>query len=60
MIAMYLVRKHTEHSYPEIGQAFGGRDHSTVINAYKKISWQLRHDVTLQSKVQAIELALGK
>jgi chromosomal replication initiator protein len=60
MIAMYLVRKHTEHSYPEIGQAFGGRDHSTAINAYKKISWRLKHDIVLQSNVQALELSLGK
>lgn len=36
-IAMYLARKHTNHSYDEIGDKFGNRDHSTVIHAQKKI-----------------------
>ncbi len=36
-IAMHLARELTSHSYPEIGEAFGGRDHTTVINAYKRI-----------------------
>src|ERR1043166_4882893 len=34
-IGMYLCRKHTDTSYPEIGSLFGGRDHSTVIHASK-------------------------
>ena len=37
-MAMYLARELTSHSYPEIGDAFGGRDHSTVINACKRIA----------------------
>lgn len=36
-VAMYLCRKLTPRSYPEIGAAFGGRDHSTVIHAKKVI-----------------------
>jgi len=36
-IAMTLARDLTNHSLPEIGDAFGGRDHTTVINAYKRI-----------------------
>ena len=36
-VAMYLSRKHTTNSFPEIGKNFGGRDHSTVMNAVKKI-----------------------
>lgn len=36
-IAMSLARELTTHSYPEIGDAFGGRDHTTVINACKRI-----------------------
>jgi len=40
MMAMYLARKHTGASYSEIGQFFGGRNHSTVISAEKKVeSW---------------------
>ena len=37
MIAMYLARKLTNMSYPEIGSRFGGKDHSTVISAVRKI-----------------------
>jgi chromosomal replication initiator protein len=36
-IAMCLARELTSHSFPEIGDAFGGRDHTTVINACKRI-----------------------
>lgn len=41
MIAMYLCREMTEASFPEIGRAFGDRDHSTVINACKRVKWDL-------------------
>ncbi|MBZ4202037.1 MAG: chromosomal replication initiator protein DnaA, partial [Methylovulum sp.] len=37
-MAMSLARELTSHSYPEIGNAFGGRDHTTVINACKRIN----------------------
>ncbi|HFE46894.1 MAG TPA: chromosomal replication initiator protein DnaA, partial [Nannocystis exedens] len=37
MIAMYLARELTPASFPEIGLRFGGKDHSTVINACKRI-----------------------
>lgn len=36
-VAMYLTRKLTAHSLPEIGAAFGGKDHTTVLHAYKKV-----------------------
>jgi chromosomal replication initiator protein len=40
MMAMYLARKHTGAAYSEIGRYFGGRNHSTVISAEKKVqSW---------------------
>ena len=45
MIAMYLSRELTGASFPEIGMRFGGKDHSTVINACKRIS-ALEHDDT--------------
>ncbi|MBI5610444.1 MAG: chromosomal replication initiator protein DnaA [Deltaproteobacteria bacterium] len=60
MMAMYLTRKHTSMSYPEIGRVFGGRDHTTVIHACQKIDWQIKTDASLQSAVQSIETALGK
>ena len=37
MVAMYLARKHTSASYSDIGQYFGGRNHSTVVAAEKKV-----------------------
>jgi len=40
-IAMYLCRELTDLSLPKIGQTFGGRDHTTVMHAYRKISEQM-------------------
>lgn len=48
-IAMYLSRELTDLSLPRIGQQFGGRDHTTVIHAHKKISEQLEHDAELKN-----------
>jgi chromosomal replication initiator protein len=42
MLAMYLARKHTGAAYSEIGRHFGGRNHSTVISAEKKVAGWLR------------------
>ncbi|HHW71788.1 MAG TPA: chromosomal replication initiator protein DnaA [Firmicutes bacterium] len=50
-IAMYLARDLTESSLPEIGEAFGGRDHSTVIHAIEKIESELKLDPSLQSTI---------
>ena len=36
-VAMALAKELTEHSLPEIGEAFGGRDHTTVLHACKQI-----------------------
>ncbi len=43
-IAMYLARQNTNNSYQDIGNAFGGRDHSTVIHAEKKIEEFLENE----------------
>ncbi|MDP4090358.1 MAG: chromosomal replication initiator protein DnaA [Bacillota bacterium] len=50
-IAMYLCRKLTDMSLPKIGEEFGGRDHTTVIHAYEKISEALQTDESLQHAV---------
>lgn len=47
-IAMSLARELTSHSYPEIGDAFGGRDHTTVINACKRIIELKAEDVKME------------
>jgi len=46
-VAMYLSREMTDFSLPKIGDAFGGRDHTTVIHAHEKISQQLKIDEEL-------------
>ncbi|MGI9533622.1 MAG: chromosomal replication initiator protein DnaA [Thermodesulfobacteriota bacterium] len=53
-IAMYLSRKYTVASYPDIGEKFGGKDHSTVIHAFKKIEGILGKDIALTNSINAI------
>lgn len=48
MLAMYLARKHTGATYAEIGQRFGGRNHSTVMAAEKKVRHWLQKQETIQ------------
>lgn len=47
-LAMYLSKEFTSHSFPEIGDSFGGRDHTTVIHACKKIKELLSMDSRLE------------
>ena len=54
-IAMYLARKLTNHSFPDIGQKIGGRDHSTVIYANNKILNNIKVDSKLKNLIQEIE-----
>ena len=51
---MYLSRKLTDMSLPKIGEEFGGRDHTTVIHAYEKISENLKTDDSLQHTINDI------
>lgn len=57
-IAMYLSRKLTNLSYPDIGLAMGGKDHSTVIYANSKISKLMEKDIKLKQITQSIEDSL--
>ena len=54
-IAMYLCRELADLSYPKIGELFGGRDHTTVIHAYEKISNSLTTDLKIKEDVTRIE-----
>ncbi|NLJ72133.1 MAG: chromosomal replication initiator protein DnaA [Syntrophomonadaceae bacterium] len=47
-IAMYLCRNLTDASYPQIGDQFGGRDHTTILHAYEKIDKQIKEDEELK------------
>jgi chromosomal replication initiator protein len=55
MIAMFLARKLTNMSFPEIGSRFGGKDHSTVISAVRKIERLCGEDPSVRSVVGTIE-----
>jgi chromosomal replication initiator protein len=54
-VAMYLIRELTPHSYPEIGQFFSGRDHSTVLYAVQKIAEQVEYDRTLGEIIRGLK-----
>jgi chromosomal replication initiator protein len=53
-IAMYLSRELTETSLPRLGEMFGGRDHTTVIHAYDKISRERNADVKLSNTIKEL------
>lgn len=55
-VAMYVCRQKLGLSYPELGRAFGGRDHSTVIHAIKKIKKLLISDKDVQRLVTELEI----
>jgi chromosomal replication initiator protein len=54
-VGMYLARELTEFSYPEIGGAFGGKDHSTVIYATRKIEKKLEQDHSLKNLIGGLK-----
>jgi chromosomal replication initiator protein len=54
-IAMYLSRKLTSSSFPEIGNRFGGKDHSTVISACRKIEGLVENDLSIRTAVETLE-----
>lgn len=58
-IAMYLSRKLTDMSLPKIGEEFGGRDHTTVIHAYEKISENITSDESLHNTIEEITKKLS-
>ena len=59
-IAMYLSRKLTDMSLPNIGEEFGGRDHTTVIHAYEKISNNLKKDESLQNAIKELNKRINQ
>ena len=53
-IAMYLARELTDLSLPKIGNAFGGRDHTTVIHAHERVVQQMQKDPELQNIIRQL------
>jgi hypothetical protein len=54
-IAMYLAKKLTEQSLPEIGRRFGGRDHTTVLHAVRKIEALVPTDKSIADEIERIK-----
>lgn len=59
-IGMYLAKQLTSRSLPEIGRRFGGRDHTTVLHAIRKIETHLSADARLQSELDELKKLLGQ
>jgi chromosomal replication initiator protein len=59
-VAMYLCKHLTKHSYPEIGRAFGGKHHTTVMHSVEKIEAQVTTDETLQRLISELSESLQK
>jgi chromosomal replication initiator protein len=59
-IAMYLARTLTKHSLQEIGDAFGGRDHGTVIHACKAVDNMMEQDAASRGSVEFLKSQLSK
>lgn len=59
-VAMYLSKKLTKRSLPDIGRRFGGRDHTTVMHAVKRIDSLRAEDPALNAQVEAVETALKR
>lgn len=58
-IAMYLAKKLTTRSFPEIGRKFGNRDHTTVLHGVRRIEELIQDDASLAEDVRLLEAALS-
>ena len=55
---MYLAKTMTLRSLPEIGRRFGGRDHTTVLHAVRKIEHLVGNDATLADEIESLKREL--
>ncbi len=58
-VAMFLARVHLGTSFPQIGAKFGGKDHTTVMSAVRRIEKLLPDDAELRSTVESLSVKLG-
>jgi len=58
--AMYLARTLTKHSLQEIGDAFGGRDHGTVIHACKAVDIMMEQDASMRGSIEFLKAQLSR
>ena len=54
-VAMYLIKTHLDLPYSEIGDLFGGRDHSTVIHSVNKVEAEMAQDASFRGRVQRLQ-----
>lgn len=59
-IAMYLAKTMTPRSFPEIGRRFGGRDHTTVLHAVRKIEDLMKNDTKLSHEVELLKRLINE
>ena len=57
-VAMYLAKELTQKSLPEIGELFGGRDHTTVLHAVRRITERRQHEAELNHALKVLEQTL--
>ena len=57
--AMFLARTHTDHSYPELGRKFGGKDHTTVLAACQKLEKLVEEDEEMADLIHNLEQKLS-
>lgn len=53
-IALYIARELTEYSFPELGNEFGGRDHTTAMHSYEKVESRLKIDSSFSSTINLL------
>lgn len=58
-VAMYLARKHTNASFPDLGSRFGNKDHTTVMSACKRVESLMQGDASLVNQLQELERQLN-
>jgi len=54
-IAMYLCREELNYSFPSIGRKFGGKDHTTVIHAYEKITKEIKSNENFSEEINLLK-----
>src|SRR5690606_39048481 len=58
-VAMYLCRQRLKSSFPELGRAFGNRDHTTVMSAVRRVESLRKRDPQVNAHLEAIERRLA-
>ena len=59
-VAMYLARRHTKASLHEIGEAFGGRDHGTVLHACRSVSVRMKNEDHVRQSIVTLDTQLDR